>query len=194
MIRRARSLSVLIVLGAGVLALIASTQTWFHVSLIEASTADLTVQGSAALALLTPLSLAALALGLALSIVGTGVRYVLGFIASCAGIVMLVQNVPLMFEAPMSALAATVSEATGISGDASIAALIEQATPTLWPAVAVIAWLLLFAGGVLVLLTASKWPAAGRKYSSGAARVASDGPLDAVDSWDNLSRGTDPTD
>lgn len=193
MMKRARSLSVFGILIAGAFGLIASTQTWFHVSLRDVAASDLTVAGSAALALLTPLSLAALALGIALSIVGRVVRYVFGVIAAAIGVAMLVLTVPLVLGTPISAVAPTVSEATGIAGDASVAELIAAITPTVWPAISAIAWVLLVLCGGFVLATAGKWPQSGRKYAATQHAHIDEGPLDAVDSWDDLSRGDDPT-
>lgn len=191
--KRARSLSVLGILLAGVIGLIASTQTWFHVSLRDVAASDLTVAGSAALALLTPFSLAALALGIALSIVGRVVRYVFGVLAVAIGATMLALSIPLVTGSPISAVAPSVSEATGIAGESSVADLVAAITPTVWPVIGTVAWLLLLACGIFVLATASAWPQSGRKYAATQHAHVEEGPLDAVDSWDDLSRGDDPT-
>ncbi len=61
--RRARSTAVLAMLAAGALGVIASTQTWIDVTLDDGAQQTLAVAGADALPVLTPLSLAALALG-----------------------------------------------------------------------------------------------------------------------------------
>jgi len=45
-----------------------------------------------------------------------------------------------------------------------------------------------------VLTTWRRWKVGGRRYRTDAPTDAPhDGPVDAVDSWDELSRGSDPT-
>ena len=51
----------------------------------------------------------------------------------------------------------------------------------------------LFLAAVMVLLTGRRWKTGGRRYRTGAATAPADGPIDPIDSWDELSRGTDPT-
>ena len=76
--RRARLLAVTVVLAVGALGIISSTQTWLAVTLRQGPDSALLVPGAAALPVLAPLSLAVLALGAALSIVGLVLRYVFG--------------------------------------------------------------------------------------------------------------------
>jgi len=210
MTRRLRSLSVLTILGGGALALIASTQTWLDVTLLGSTTGPIPVPGASALALLAPLSLAALALGLALSIIGTVLRYVFGVLAVAIGGALGIGALRIAMERPVDAVAAAVTEATGLAGESTIRALIDHIATTPWPAITVVASLAIAAGGVATVLTAHRWPGAGRRYrtdgADAAAGAASRGaspsvtvggaasrPHDAIDSWDDLSRGDDPT-
>ncbi|WP_425841803.1 Trp biosynthesis-associated membrane protein [Microbacterium sp. PA5] len=210
MTRRLRSLSVLTVLGGGALALIASTQTWLDVSLRGATTAPLPVPGASALALLAPLSLAALALGLALSIIGPVLRHVFGVLAVAIGGVLGFGALRVALERPVDAVAASVTEATGLAGESTVRALIDHIAITPWPVVTVVASLAIAAGGATTVLTAHRWPGAGRRYRTDGAeaparagaragragssdRPAASRPHDAIDSWDDLSRGDDPT-
>lgn len=193
--RRARSLSVVGMLLAGALGVISSTQTWIDVTLADGAQQTLAVPGSDAVPVLTPLSLAALALGAALSIVGPVLRYVLGVIAVAIAGVVGVATAQVLLTLPVSATAATVTEATGISGTDAIADLVASMALTPWPAVTLLAELVLAAAAVFTLVTARRWRgSAGRKY-----RTATDVPAntsrphDAIDSWDDLSRGDDPT-
>ncbi|MGC5169852.1 Trp biosynthesis-associated membrane protein [Microbacterium sp. DT81.1] len=212
--RRARLLAVTVVLAVGALGTISSTQTWLSVTLRQGPDGALLVPGAAALPVLAPLSLAVLALGAALSIVGLVLRYAFGALTVViAGVLAWLTGV-VVFQRPPSAAASTVTEATGITGLDAVAELVERVTLTPWPAVTLIAWMVLLAAGAFVIATASTWKGAGRRYRTDAAAataapasgstptsasaVASPSasastPLDAVDSWDGLSRGEDPT-
>lgn len=193
--RRARSMAVLGMLLAGALGVLASTQTWIDVTLADGAQQTLAVPGSDAVPVLTPLSLAALALGAALSIVGPVLRYVFGALGVAIAAFVGVATAQVLFTSPVSATAATVSEATGISGLDAVADLVAQTSLTPWPAVTLVAQVLLAAAGVFTLATARRWrTGSGRKYRSGTAAAAdASRPHDAIDSWDDLSRGDDPT-
>ncbi|MFT4219612.1 MAG: Trp biosynthesis-associated membrane protein [Microbacterium sp.] len=194
MTRRPRLLAVVATLSAGALGIVASTQTWLDVAL-KAGGDALSVAGAAAIPVLAPLCLATLALGAALSIVGTALRYVFGALSTAIAIALAAVTAPVAFQHPVSAVAAEVTKATGIAGDASVTALVAAITPTPWPVVSLALWVVLFAAGVFTLATARAWQRAGRRYDAGGehAKAADDTPLDAIDSWDELSRGQDPT-
>jgi len=163
--RRARSLSVVGMLLAGALGVISSTQTWIDVTLADGAQQTLAVPGSDAVPVLTPLSLAALALGAALSIVGPVLRYVLGVIALAIAGAVGVATAVLLLTLPVSATAATVTKATGISGTDAVADLVASMALTPWPAVTLLAELILAAAAVFALVTARRWQgSAGRKY------------------------------
>ena len=190
---RLRSLTVVALIAAGALGLIGSTQTWIIARLADG---DLPVPGSTAVPVLQPLMLTALALGLVLTLVGRVLRYVLGVIAIALGIGIGVGvlTAPILYGVPASAVAPAVTEHTGITGEA-VSALVESATATAWPVVTLIAALVIVGAGVVVLLTAHRWTRAGRRYATAPAAPRDEAaPLDAVDSWDDLSRGGDPTD
>ncbi|MEN2740994.1 Trp biosynthesis-associated membrane protein [Microbacterium sp. X-17] len=194
MTRRARLIAVLTALLAGVIGIISSTQTWLDVTVTGGASDSLTVSGAAAIPVLAPLSLATMALGAALSIVGRVVRYVFGGLMLAIGVTMLILTARVAFGHPVDAVAAAVTTATGISGDA-VSGLVVSIASTPWPVLTVLAWLLLLASGVFTLATAHRWRGTGRRYrTAGAHRAAREGePLDAVDSWDDLTRGDDPT-
>lgn len=192
--RRARLLSVAGIVLCGAVGVLASTQTWFTVTLEGPTEHVLTVPGSTALAVLTPLSLAVMALGAALSIVGLILRYVFGVLTVAIASVLAVLTARLAITHPASAVARVVTDATGITGDAPVAHLIARIDTSGWAFVALAAWVVLLAAGVFVLVTARRWGAGGRRYRTDVAGGAhQSGPLDAVDSWDDLSRGEDPT-
>ena len=192
MTRRARSRSVMAILAAGALLLIAGTQTWLTVTLTTGGSEPLEVSGTGADRLLMPLSLAALAAGLLLSISGRVLRYVLGAIALAVAVILGVTAVNTAFIDPRSASASAVTEATGLTGSGVSDALIDQISVSAWPFVTVAAAALLALAALFVLGTASKWAAVTSRYDAAKARTAGE-PRDAVESWDDLSRGEDPT-
>lgn len=194
MSRRARLVCVVVILLCGALGLISSTQTWFDVVLVAGGDA-LAVPGAQAVPVLAPLCLAVLALGAALTIVGRVLRYILGALTVLAGAALLWLTAPVAVQAPVSAVAPAVTTATGIAGLESVAELVASISATPWPGVTVAGAGVLLLTGILVLVTAHLWRRAGRRFATDAphAAAASDAPLDAVGSWDDLSRGDDPT-
>jgi len=194
--RRGRSLAVSGFLLAGAVGIISSTQTWLVVDRADAGEA-ITVPGADALPLLAPLSLAVLALGAALSIAAPVVRLVFAVLAGAASVVLGWSSLQLLIARPLSAVSSTVTEKTGLAGGDALADVIGAITPTAWPALAFGGWVLLLATALLVLVTWRGWRAGGRRYrtepETDPAGAHGDGAVDAVDSWDELSRGTDPT-
>jgi hypothetical protein len=194
MLRRARMLGVLSFLLAGGIGIISSTQVWATVQRADSGEA-LTVTGAVIYPLLAPLSLAVLALGAALSIAGPVLRHILAVLGLAAAALLILGTVPLVGSAPISAVAPAVTEATGLGGQESMRDVVADVTATPWPLIALICWAVLALASAFVLATARRWAAGGRRYRSGSeAAHRSTGPLDAVDSWDELSHGTDPTD
>lgn len=173
--------------------LIASTQVWATAQVAETA---VTSAGSAALPLLQPLSLAAMALALALALTGRIVRLVLAGLAVVIGASLIAVIAPVAVGAPVSAVQSAVTEHTGIAGDEAVAELVTGIAVTPWPWISLVFAALVVAGGVLALVTGARWRRGGRRYEQSGPRAqgaAERGPLDAVDSWDDLSRGDDPT-
>ncbi len=194
--RRARLYAVLAIVLGGAIGIISSTQPWLEVTLTEGAHAVLSVPGASALPLLAPLSLAALALGLALSIVGLILRYAFGVIAVAIGVVSLTATWRIAIDRPLEAIASTVTDTTGLTGSEAVTSLVQSTTVTAWPWAALAGWLLVAAGGVLTLVTARSWQRGGRRYRTAEAADTDASPTrphDAIDSWDDLSRGADPT-
>ncbi|GAA1212187.1 Trp biosynthesis-associated membrane protein [Microbacterium maritypicum] len=190
--QRGRSLSVSGFLLAGAIGIISSTQTWLTVERADAGEAIL-VPGASALVLLAPLSLAVLALGAALSISGKVVRLVFGVLAGATALVLGWSTLQLLLAEPFDAVAATVTEVTGLAGGDAVREVVVSIVPSAWPFIALVGWALLLLASVVVLMTWRGWKVGGRRYRTDHVEVAHDGPVDAVDSWDELSRGTDPT-
>jgi uncharacterized membrane protein (TIGR02234 family) len=180
---------VLLVAGLGLsgLVFLAWTQTWFLIALDEGPT--LNVAGDVAAPALSTLALTCLVLNGALSIAGPVFRVILGALEALLGVTVVFSGV-LALADPVKASAASVSEATGVAGAEALGALVASVSTAAWPWVATAAGALLVLLGVLVAATARRWPGSGRKYS--AVRLAS-AERDAVDDWDSLSDGNDPT-
>jgi len=205
--RRARLLSVVVIVLCGAIGVISSTQTWLTVELADGAHHTLEVPGASAVPVLAPLSLAVLALGAALSIVGLVLRYLFGSLAVLIAGTLAWLTARVAFEHPVSAVASVVTEATGIAGSTSVAQLIATITASAWPVVTLVVWAVLIVAGVFVLVTARGWAGTGRRYrtsdsaAADAARSAAPAgprPHDAagshaIDDWDDLSRGEDPT-
>ena len=186
---RARLVSVLTGLLMGTVALIASTQTWYSVTLHDVTEHPLAVSGTAALPVLAPLALAAIAMAAALGIVGRVMRLIFGVLTLAIGVLMTALASPLAFSQPISAVASTVTETTFISGE-----LVDTITPTVWPVITLICGAFICVTGLFILFSSRHWSTTGRRYSASAAtRVTAAGPVDAIDGWDGLSRGIDPT-
>ncbi|TQJ32209.1 Trp biosynthesis-associated membrane protein [Microbacterium sp. SLBN-146] len=196
MIRRARLLAILAILATGAIGTISSTQTWLTVSLGDGPHDALAVPGASAIPVLAPLSLAVLALGGALTIVGRVLRYVFGVLTLLIAGVLTVLTGAVVFTPQPSHVASVVTEATGITGRDAVAELVSALHSTPWPAVTLVAWIVLAAAGILTLATGHHWRSSGRRYSTdetGGSDRATSRPHDAIDDWDDLSRGQDPT-
>lgn len=194
--RRARLLAVVVTVACGAIGVISSTQTWLTAVLDDGAEHALEVPGASAIPVLAPLSLAVLALGAALSIVGLVLRYVFGALSVLIGLVLAWLSAQVAFARPVSAVASVVTESTGIAGESSVSDLVASITATPWPAITLAGWVLLVAAGLFTVATARKWTATGRRYrTEESARSAAGGsrPHDAIDDWDDLSRGEDPT-
>ncbi|MCP2030864.1 hypothetical protein L1277_000928 [Okibacterium sp. HSC-33S16] len=175
------------------LTLIAWTQQWLTVTLTEPGGEPLPVDGSIAAPALAALSLAALALAAALAIAGIGFRYILGVLQLLLGASIALSAI-LVFSNPVGAAEPAVTDATGIAGASSVAAIVNSTSLSVWPALTLAFGVLIAAAGIGIVVTARVWPRSSKKYSAVRMEpVAGDEMPDAVDSWDELSRGDDPT-
>ncbi|MHB1234343.1 MAG: Trp biosynthesis-associated membrane protein [Microbacteriaceae bacterium] len=191
--------------GAAVNGLTMMTWTgqWFTLQLVGSQTGrpELSVGGSVAAPALAALSLAGLALVAALALAGPVFRIILGGLQALIGVCVLL-SAGLAIADPIGASAPVITKATGVAGSGSMARLVQAAGQSAWP------WLALILGagsvtlGIMIVLTARRWPASSRRYQavrfSGetAAGYPSPGGRSsgsAVDDWDDLSQGKDPT-
>ena len=197
MTRRARLIAVVALVACGAVLVISSTQTWLTVVLDDGAAHALEVPGASAIPVLAPLGLAVLALGGALSIVGPVLRYAFGGLTVLIAGVLGWLTAQVALSHPIGAVASTVTEATGITGEGAVSELVSSITATAWPAVTLVATFALLVAGVFTLATAHTWRGSGRRYRTEdgpqPAAAAGSRPHDAIDSWDDLSRGEDPT-
>jgi uncharacterized membrane protein (TIGR02234 family) len=215
------STMLLLVVGSG-LALLAATQPWFTIRLTDTAehATTVTVAGSVAAPALTALALAGLALTAALAIAGPVFRIVLALLGVLLGVSVLVSAITALSDA-VRASASAITTATGVAGDASIRHLVHTVETAFWPWLAVVAGVLIVLASAAVVVFSRVWPGPSRKYQTrfagedgrpaeevvaeAAADTADDaspdagaqpGTLDrdtAIDSWDDLTRGDDPT-
>jgi uncharacterized membrane protein (TIGR02234 family) len=203
--RRLKHSAILGVVLLAALELTASTQPWSEL-VLAAATGDgqrIEVAGTVAAPALSALALAGLALAAALAIAGPAFRVVLGLLqAILGGSVVLAASTAL--GDPVRAGASLVTDATAIAGEQSVAALVASSSSTAWPVVALVCGGLTALLGIGVLATTRRWPGAAAKrasrfepadgYGHGASTMRTDeGDIDPVVSWDELSRGDDPT-
>jgi hypothetical protein len=193
--RRLKSLGILAVLAVSALVFLAWTRTWFVFSVTADQTQGVPVEatGEAAAPALAALGLAGLAAGAALGIAGRVFRVILGALVILIGGSVLLSAV-LALADPIGSASSAISTATGIAGADSVAGVVASVEVSPWPAVAAVVGGVLALVGLGVLVTSGRWPGPSRKYEAVRFEHADDGaPLDAVDSWDELSRGDDPT-
>jgi len=198
--RRIKPILILAVIAASGLALLAWTQVWATVRLAADGTSQqvLDVTGSIAAPGLTALALAGLALAGALTIAGVVIRIVLGILEMLLG-VSVILSAALALADPVGASAAAVTAATGIAGTDSTRAAVESAALTFWPVLALVAGILMVIVGLIVCVSARRWPGPTTRYETTRFAPVTDAatgqtrPRDAVDDWDGLTRGDDPT-
>jgi hypothetical protein len=125
--------------------------------------------------------------------VGPALRFILAALGIVIAALLGWWTLELLIVLPMSAVAPTVTEVTGIAGASGIEGIVDGIVPTAWPWVALVGWILLLASSAFALATARRWKRGGRRFRTEADTTHTTGPVDAVDSWDDLSRGNDPT-
>jgi len=198
--RRIKPILILAVIAASGLALLAWTQVWASVRLAADGDPQqvLDVTGTIAAPGLTALALAGLALAGALTIAGVLIRIVLGLLEILLG-VSVILSAALALTDPIGASAAAVTTATGIAGTDSTRSAVSSAALTVWPYLALAAGILMVAVGVVICVTARRWPGPTKRYETTRFEPVTDAatgqtrPRDAVDDWDGLTRGDDPT-
>lgn len=185
--KRLKLASIFTAVGLSALVLLSWTQEWFAIRLGSGET--LSIAGDVAAPALTALALSGLALAGALAIAGPVFRVILGLIQVSIGALVITSAV-LALADPIAASAPEITQATGVTGDESIAALVSAAIASPWPAVTVVLGILLVLLGLATALTTRYWPVSSRKYQAVRLEETDGSP---VADWDALSDGRDPT-
>jgi hypothetical protein len=189
--RRVRVLALTLPLVAASLALLAWSQVWVAVVLIDGR--EVAAAGDAAAPAIPPFALAALALVGALSLAGVFFRIILGVLQALLGLGIAVSGVVALSD-PVQAAASRITEASGVDGVAAVQALVDQVAVSFWPGLAIVAGVFTVVIGVGIVATASRWPGRTRRFERSRAEPG-DGSLapDRLEAWDALSDGDDPT-
>lgn len=176
------------------LVFLAWSQPWFTVTLTATSgdPEPLEVRGDVAAQALVPLALTVLAIVAALALAGPVFRVVFGVLEALIGGCIVAASVVALGD-PVVASSRAITDHTGITGADSVAALVESVAVSGWPTVTIVLGALVALIGVLVSVTASRWPTSGRRYSRTRTASAEGAAPDAVAEWDALSDGDDPT-
>jgi uncharacterized membrane protein (TIGR02234 family) len=188
--RRYKSRIILATTVLGILALISWTQTWFAVELSDG--VALAVDGQVGAPALSALALTSLVLVGALSIAGPFFRIVFGVLQTLIGVAILFSAV-IAVTGPVAAASPAISEATGVAGAPSVAALVDSIALTPWPWVALAAGALIVLLGVAIVVTGRRWPGSTSKYQTTTRLEPAPAQRTSVDDWDSLSGGDDPT-
>ena len=173
-----------------ILTLVSWTQVWFGVTLTDG--AVLEVAGQVAAPALSALALTSLVLVGALAIAGPFFRVVFGVLEVLIGVAVVFSGV-LAVADPVAASASAISTATGVAGKASVADSVASIDGSVWPWIALACGVLMLVAGAAIIVLSRRWPnSASRKYQ--ATRLEPAGAeRTAVDDWDALSGGKDPT-
>ncbi len=171
------------------LTLLSWTQHWFTVALNDGQ--ELVIGGDIAAPALSALALAGLVLVGALSIAGVVFRLILASIQILIGVAVVFSAI-LAIGSPVASSASAISTATGVAGVESVAALVSRTDQTAWPWLTVVFGVLIVVVALLIIGTARLWTSSSRKYQPVRFEAAND-THDAVDDWDALTGGNDPT-
>ena len=186
-----------VVLGVpvlGVLLLATAAAGWAHGEVTTVlGTQEVSVSGSSAA---PGVSAAALVVGAAAlaAAIGRRVGAVLAGIALIGAAVLVGVSVAGFLADPAAPLEAAAGQVSGVPE------LTGEATTTLWPWATLLVALAVAAAGVVTLVAGRRWQSAGRRFERpaatsprSAASAATDERDRAMDDWDALGRGEDPS-
>lgn len=192
-----KSLVLLAVVLAAVVALLSSVQTWVDIKFFSgvASVESLATTGQDLSPALTLIALAGLASALVLTIAGPVFRRIIGVLIVLLGAGLTAIAV-LTLANPLGGARGSIETVTGISGEAQYG-LVRATVVTAWPTIAALCGFVLVVAGLWVVIFGARWKSGGRKYESGenTGRSAQreSGRSDRISDWDALSDGDDPT-
>jgi len=192
--RPTRSMTVFILLLGGVIALIGATQTWVTATGFDAAHIDVVqLSGQEASPVITAMALVTIAAGAALSIARKIGRWIIGIVSIIGAATMGFASINVLTD-PLNAVALKIAETTGTTGQGGGPA--AEIDVTLFPWLTMAGAVIAVIGGLLALVVGGRWPVGKtKKYDVGEDQQQNtrDGELDEIDTWDELSRGEDPT-
>jgi uncharacterized membrane protein (TIGR02234 family) len=199
-VRSGKPVAVLLVLGGGLLAVLAGSRTWATAvpAQVGAGLASVPVGGRDAAPGSVALGLVAAAGAIVLVTSGRVVRYVVAVLLVAAGVGIAAGGMWVGVDR-----AALVADALGRASGTTGGPVGGSASATAWPLVAVAAGVLVLAGALVSLAGTHRWDAPSRRFdvpaatdaTTAAAAGGSASDRDrAIDTWDALSVGADPTD
>lgn len=188
--RRLYAPVVLATLAAGGLAFVAVGRTWAHAELRPQGLASATVSvsGSDAQPLVSALAVVVVAAALAILAAGPRMRRVIGALTAVVSVVAIV----LVPRSGTSALDDAVRSAAEKSPAYTGPASLGDITYAAWPLLAIAAFVLAAALGVVTIRFAGAWPTMSSRYDAPSARRPAAGTSD-TDMWKAMDRGDDPT-
>ncbi len=190
--------NVLLGIGCGALLTLASwTQIWINFSVSEgATTTVLAVPGTSASPLISAIALGSLAAVGALLIARRVARIiVLGavLILGMGGVVTLL----VTFANPVSASLIVLSATLGLSDIQTVSASVVETSITLWLWLAVVGFLVVCCCATWGLVSEPKWASPTDRFTrpeiNASSQATTSSKSRAIDAWDSLSRGDDPT-
>jgi uncharacterized membrane protein (TIGR02234 family) len=195
---RSRSISLLGLVLGGSLTLAAWSQVWFifAVALPGSSADSLSVSGQQVAPALSALALSVYAVVAALSLAQRFARVALALVAALLGCGIVVTTVFALAN-PAAASGAIFVKLTGNTSLASVTSLITSTDVSGFGVMALVGGVVVVCSGSFALATLRRWPSgSSRKFDTATVVTPSSDDSSAyrnVDSWDLLSRGTDPT-
>lgn len=217
--RLTRGRVVLLVILAGALALLSSTQVWLVATQIEALPGTpVESTGQQAAGAVTAMALVAMAGGVALSIAGRIARVIIGTLLTASAAMLFISTVSVILN-PARAAQPRVAELSGLTEEAGNVSI------TWAPWIALVAAVLMLLAAVAVFLGGRHWQTT-RKYDNEATAPSASGDaadrepeaelrpeavttprragrgdpdrraasrVEEIDTWDDLSQGKDPT-
>jgi uncharacterized membrane protein (TIGR02234 family) len=188
-VRRLYAPVVLATLAAGGLAFFTASRTWAHARIAAEGLPPDTVKvsGSDGQPIISALALVAVTAALAVLASSPRVRRGVGVFTvavAVAGIVLVLLGGSSIDDEMAKAVKASPAF-TGANSPAT--------HHTLWPAVTVVAFLLVAGLGAITARFGPAWPTMGRRYEAPMARPADTTPQTDADMWKALDEGRDPT-
>lgn len=190
---RRRSVAIIALAALAGTLLLAWSQPWFVVELAPGTgvSGRVDISGSSAAGGLAALALALLAIAGVLALAGPRLSRILGVLIAVLGVLGVAVVTPVVLD-PSAVLERAIGPLIGLGGAGAGQAVAGQIA-TAWPIVGLAAAAATVLVGGAILLLGGSWRRGGRKYDRSSSSSSAGAGHSAVDSWDALSQGDDPT-